>query len=151
MNPVDIAWAVTKRVDNEEKWMENYYKGKETRSPGRKSKNKSAADAKKGTVKALWTMTCKAKYGEAGWSMDGRIFFTKVREAVKGAKMGEKDEWGELWEKFWEGEGATGSKSLRDRLQMGMRQQRQRTLVICLGTMMRCLPCGIHRRGKNIK
>ena len=31
-------------------------------------------------------------------------FFTKVREAVKGAKMGEKDEWVELWEKFWEGE-----------------------------------------------
>ena len=31
-------------------------------------------------------------------------FFTKVREAVKGAKMGEKDEWMELWQKFWEGE-----------------------------------------------
>ena len=77
MNPGDIAWAVTKRVDNEEKWMESYYKDKETRSPARKSKKRSAADAEKGTVKALWTMTCKPKYGEDGWSMAGRFFSQK--------------------------------------------------------------------------
>ena len=53
MNPVDIAWAITKRVGNEEKWMEEYYEDKETRSPGRKSKKRSAADEEKGTAKAL--------------------------------------------------------------------------------------------------
>ena len=66
VNPGDIAWAVTKRVDNEEKWMESYYKDKETRSPGRKSKKRGAVDAEKGTTKALWTMTCK------GWVEHGR-------------------------------------------------------------------------------
>ena len=37
--PVDIAWAVTKRVDNEERWKEKYDKDRETRgrlSPRRK-------------------------------------------------------------------------------------------------------------------
>ena len=77
MNPVDIAWAVTRRVDNEEKWMKNYYKDKKTRSPGQKIKKRSAADAEKGTAKALWTMTGKPKYGEDGWSMAGRIFSQK--------------------------------------------------------------------------
>jgi hypothetical protein len=52
VNPGDVAWAVTKRVDNEEKWMENYYKDKETRSPGRKNKKRSAADAEKNQLKS---------------------------------------------------------------------------------------------------
>ena len=82
--------------------MENYYKDKETRSPGQKSKKRSAADAEKGTAKALWTMAGKPKYREDGWSMAGKKI-TKVREAVKGAKLGEKEEQVELWEKFWKG------------------------------------------------
>ena len=36
--------------------------------------------------------------------MAGRKLFTKVREAVKGAKLGEAYEWVEFWENFWEGE-----------------------------------------------
>ena len=76
VHPVDIAWAVTKRVDNEERWKEKYKKEKRS-SPRRKRKKsnaKSNDDVEKGPVKAVWTMTEKPKYGEDGWNMAGRIF-----------------------------------------------------------------------------
>ena len=78
MHPVDIAWAVTKRVDNEERWKEKYEKDTRGKSSPRKSRKRSNAesnaDAEKGSVKAVWTMTEKPKYGEYGWNMAGRIF-----------------------------------------------------------------------------
>ena len=87
VHPVDIAWAVTKRVDNEERWKEKYEKdkGQRNRSSPRKSRKrsnaesnaKSNADAEKDPVKAVWTMTEKPKYGEDGWNMAGRNFLTK--------------------------------------------------------------------------
>ena len=81
VHPVDIAWAVTKRVDNEERWKEKYEKDTRGKSsPGKRRKRSNAesnADAEKGPVKAVWTMTEKPKYGEDGWNMAGRIFLTK--------------------------------------------------------------------------
>ena len=50
-------------------WRNTYDKDREARSPGQK---RSAADAEKEPVKALWTMTDKPKYGEGGWNMVGR-------------------------------------------------------------------------------
>ena len=64
VHPVDIAWAVTKRVDNEERWMENYEKDREIRSS--RKKQRSNTNAETSPVKALWTMTDKPKYGEDG-------------------------------------------------------------------------------------
>ena len=78
VHPVDIAWAVTKRVDNEERWKEKYEKDTRGKSSPRKSRKRSNAesnaDAEKGPVKAVWTMTEKPKYGEDGWNMAGRNF-----------------------------------------------------------------------------
>ena len=47
VHPVDIAWAVTKRVDNEERWKEKYEKDRETRSSPRRKKQRSNADSEK--------------------------------------------------------------------------------------------------------
>ena len=80
------------------------------------------------------------------WQVD---FFTKVREAVKGANMGEKDEWVELWEKFWEGERRNWIKEPERQAPFEDETAEAADIGDFLGTMMRCVPCGTHRRGKK--
>ena len=42
------------------------------------------SNARKGTAKAMWTMTGKPKYGEDGWGMEGRIFHKSARSCERG-------------------------------------------------------------------
>ena len=54
-------------------------------------------------MRSRWTMTGKPRYADEGWNMEGKKFYTKVLEAVKGVNF-EELEWVELWEEFWEAE-----------------------------------------------
>ena len=51
-------------------------------------------------VKARWTMTTKQKYGDEGWSEDGRKFYGLMLDAVKGVNFNERG-WQEVWKEFW--------------------------------------------------
>ena len=54
-------------------------------------------------VKARWTCTGKAKYGDEGWDQAGRKFYMKVHEAIKNTNFGDK-EWRGVWDEFWQEE-----------------------------------------------
>ena len=50
---------------------------------------------------SLWTKQCKHKINNDGWNESGKMFYDKVRKALKKIPA---DEWKGLWVEFWERE-----------------------------------------------
>ena len=98
LTPSDIAWAMLVYVSNENRWkweIQEYYKKKNTDIV---HKDGSGNKIEYEKTSGLWKARGTIKQGSVGYTDDGRVFYSTLKNALKKVPA---LEWDDIWGQYW--------------------------------------------------